>query len=257
MVKDPSKPVGTADPQMMLVPYKKKKRWRWVLFVFVLLVLASGGGYMTGYYQGIREKLHVFKAHLALRESNTQLEKQIQELQEKAAIHKHGSELERQASERVRKDNIQLQNKVAELQEVVTFYKSIMAPKSDHKGLRIESVHVSGTVNIRRFKYKLVMTQVADNSSYINGNLEMNLLGVKDGFKQAIPFSELSKEQSKQSLVFKFRYFQNFEGEIIVPSDFVPEQIEVIAQSKGRKATRLVKRFDWTTDEVSSDVGQR
>lgn len=257
MAKAPSKPVSTPDPKMVLVPYKKKKRWKWVLFVWVLLSLASGGSYVAGYYQGIREKLHVFKEHLALRASNSQLGKQIQELQEKAAIHKHGSELERQASERVRKDNIQLQNKVAELQEVVTFYKSIMAPKHNHKGLRIESIHVSSTVNIRRFKYRLVMTQVADNSSYINGKLELNLLGVKEGLKQAIPFSDLSKEHGSKSVVFKFRYFQNFEGEVVVPNDFVPEQIEVIAQSKGRKATRLEKRFDWMIDEVSSDVGQR
>ena len=42
----------------------------------------------------------------------------------------------------------------------------------------------------------------------------------------------------------------------MVPDGFTPEQVEVIAQSKGRKAVRLEKRFDWKVDEVTSDVGK-
>ena len=61
---------------------------------------------------------------------------------------------------------------------------------------------------------------------------------------------------NKSGIPFKFRYFQNVDGEIVVPGGFVPEQIEVIAQSKGRKATRLEKRFDWNVLEVRSDVGK-
>ena len=222
----------------------------------LVLLLVAGSCFIAGYYQGIREKLHVLDERSDLRTETADLKKQLAQAQEQSAIHKHGSELERQASERVRKENISLQNRVSELEEAVTFYKSIMAPRKNDKGLRIERLELSSTVNKRRFKYKVVMTQVADNSSYISGNVTMNLVGVRNGVKESLSFETLSKEMENSGIPFKFRYFQNVDGEIMVPGDFVPEQIEVIAQSKGRKATRLEKRFDWNVLEVKSDVGK-
>ena len=247
---------GSSDPQLVLVPHKQGARWKRVLLVVLVLVVVAGSFFVAGYYQGIREKLHVLDERAELRVETEQLSKELSHLHEQAAILKHGSELERQASERVRKENIGLQNRVSELEEAVTFYKSIMAPRKNDKGLRIERLELASTVNKRRYKYKVVMTQVANNSSYISGNVTMNLLGMRGGTKESLSFAGLSKEMENSGIPFRFRYFQNVDGEIVVPGDFVPEQIEVIAQSKGRKATRLEKRFDWNVLEVKSDVGK-
>ncbi|MCP5019173.1 MAG: hypothetical protein GY938_28410 [Ketobacter sp.] len=251
-----AKPTGSSDPQMMLVSQRQTPLWKRLLMSSLILFLVAGGFFIAGYYQGIREKIHVLDERAELRLETEQLKQDVSQLQEQAAIHKHGSELERQASERVRKENISLQNRVSELEEAVSFYKGIMAPRKNDKGLRIERLELSSTVNKRRFKYKVVMTQVADNSSYISGSVSLNLVGVRQGVKESIPFEQLSQEQSSSGIPFKFRYFQNVDGEIVVPDEFVPEQIEVIAQSKGRKATRLEKRFDWNVLEVKGDVGK-
>jgi len=251
-----AKPTGSPDPQMMLVSQRQTPRWKRVLMSSLVLFLVAGGFFIAGYYQGIREKIHVLDERAELRLETEQLKQDVSQLQEQAAIHKHGSELERQASERVRKENISLQNRVSELEEAVSFYKGIMAPRKNDKGLRIERLELSSTVNKRRFKYKVVMTQVADNSSYISGSVSLNLVGVRQGVKESIPFEQLSQAQTSSGIPFKFRYFQNVDGEIVVPDEFVPEQIEVIAQSKGRKATRLEKRFDWNVLEVKGDVGK-
>ena len=250
------RPSSSPDPQLVLVPQRPASRWKWVLLVLVLLLVTAAGCFVAGYYQGIREKLHVLDEREALQQQTSNLEQEASQLREQVAIHKHGSELERQASEWVRKENIQLQNRVSELEEAVAFYKSIMAPRNNDKGLRIERLELASTVNKRRFRYKVVMTQVANNSSYISGQVTMNLLGVQGGGKQSIPFAELSAQREEGGVPFRFRYFQNVTGEIVIPVDFVPEQIEVIAQSKGRKATKLEKRFDWKLSEVTSDVGK-
>jgi len=98
---------------------------------------------------------------------------------------------------------------------------------------------------------------VADNRNYIKGSVKMNLLGVRQGSRQSIPFETVSKDwPDGDGAPFNFRYFQDIGGELVVPEGFMPEQIEVIAQSKGRKAVRLEKRFDWKVDEVTSDVGK-
>lgn len=250
-------PAGSPDPQLILVPYRPGQRAKRIVLWSLTLLLTAALCFTAGYYRGIRQNLHMVEQRTEMRGEITQLQAQLKQLQEDAAIHRHGNELERQASERVRKENIVLQDRVSELEEAVAFYKGIMAPEGNEKGLRIERFELSRTASIKRFRYKVVMTQVADNGNYIKGNVKMNLLGTRQGSRESIPFDKVAKDWAGgDGALFNFRFFQDIGGELVIPDEFVPEQVEVIAQSKGRKAVRLERRFEWKLNEVLSDVGK-
>lgn len=252
------RPKSSPDPKMMLVPYQRGQRAKrisiWVFSVLLTALLC----FTAGYYRGIRQNLHMLEQRDEMRAEISDLQQQLKKLQENTAIHRHGSELERQASERVRKENIALQDRVSELEEAVAFYKGIMAPDGGQKGLRIDRLELSRAGNSKRIKYKVVMTQVADNADYVKGTIKMNLLGVRQGTRESIPFDRIAKDWAGgDGAPFNFRFFQDVGGELVVPDEFVPEQIEVIAQSRGRKPVRLERRFEWKLNEVTSDVGKR
>ena len=242
---------------MVLVPYRPGQKGKRIALWILSILLTATLCFAAGYLRGMRQNLHMLDQRTELREQVAELKTKLASLQEEAAIHRHGSELERQASERVRQENMALQNRVSELEEAVTFYKGIMAPEGKEKGLRIERLELSRTVNKKRFKYKVVMTQVADNGAYVKGSVKMNLLGVRQGKRESIPFDTIAKDwPGGDGAPFNFRFFQDIGGEVVIPDEFVPDQIEVIAQSKGRKAVRLERRFDWKLDEVTSNVGK-
>lgn len=249
---------SSPDPQMVLVPYRRglraKRIGAWIFSILLTALLC----FAAGYYRGIRQNLHMLTQRDEMRTEIGDLQQQLKKLQEDTAIHRHGIEFERQASERLRKDNILLQDRVSELEEAVAFYKGIMAPDSDEKGLRIDRLELSRTGNSQSIKYKLVLTQVADNAEFVKGNIKMNLLGVRQGARESIPFDRIAKDWAVgDGAPFNFRFFQDVGGELVVPDEFVPEQIEVIAQSRGRKPVRLERRFEWKLNEVMSDVGKR
>ncbi|MDX1694329.1 MAG: DUF6776 family protein [Ketobacteraceae bacterium] len=249
-------PTGTPDTRMILVPYEKGRKAKRILWTLFFLIVFSAGGFAAGYYLGLTEQTNAVGQRDQMVIKNAELEKKIIHLQEQVAIYKHGSELEKQATERVRQENVQLQNRVSELEEAVTFYKGIMAPKSNDKGLRIEKATVEATKDPNRFRYKIVLTQVADNRSYVQGRVHINIHGLDNGEKKALSVATLTDDMTSEGAKFKFRYFQDVIGAIELPRNFIPEQIEVIAQSTGRKAMRLEKKFDWKLEEVKSDVGQ-
>lgn len=250
------KTTGSADTRMILVPYEKGRRAKRVLLVLLLLVAFAAGGYRGGYHLGLTEQTNAVAERDELLIKTADVERQIIQLQEQVAIYKHGSELEKQATERVRQENLQLQNRVSELEEAVTFYKGIMAPRNNDKGLRIEKATVEATKDPNRFRYKVVLTQVADNQSHVQGRVQISLHGLENGEKKALSVATLTNDMEPDGARFKFRYFQDVSGELEIPAGFIPEQIEVIAQSTGRKAMRLEKKFDWILEEVKSDVGQ-
>ncbi len=250
------KTTGTPDTRMILVPYEKGRKAKRVLLVLLLLVLCGAAAFGGGFLLGVEEQTNAVVERDELVIKTADLDKKIIQLQEQVAIYKHGSELEKQATERVRQENVQLQNRVSELEEAVTFYKGIMAPKSNDKGLRIEKATVESTKDPNRFRYKIVLTQVADNRSYVQGRVHINIHGLDNDEKKALSVATLTEDMTSDGAKFKFRYFQDVSGEIEMPNGFIPEQIEVIAQSTGRKAMRLEKKFDWILEEVKSDVGQ-
>ncbi len=248
---------GTPDTRMILVRHRRGYKTRLIMgFVFVAMTCSALGA-IGGFWYSQHARLEpVGLKNAELEQKNRELEQALLELKGRVALSQYGGELEQQTVEHVRKENLLLQKRVSELEEAVAFYKNVLAPEKNTKGLQIDSISLETTADPRRVRYKLVLTQVANNRSYVSGDLNVTLLGVQNGEKKAIALDAISSEMKKGGTKFKFRYFQDFIGELTLPEHFVPEKIQVVAKAKGRKTIHLEKLFDWKLQEASHDVGQ-
>ena len=55
--------------------------------------------------------------------------------------------------------------------------------------------------------------------------------------------SELDREKS-DAVRFRFRYFQNINGRMVLPDGFEPREVMIVAQASGGKQ-QLKKDFNW------------
>ncbi len=256
MAASQPRPTGSADPQMMLVPYRPGYGRRRIGRAVLLFLLVAVISYAGGYWQGIRQNFHLRDQRATLGGQMSDLQKDLQQLQAENAVLRHGNEVERQASEQVRQDNIHLQNRLSELEQTISLYRDVLAPEAGEKGLRIERLELSGSNTGQRFRFRLVLAQLDKNAEPINGTIRYNLLGTQNEKTATIAFEQLVTEPSAGGLPFSFRFFQDVSGEFSLPDGFVPQQIEVVVQAKGRKAAKLERRFDWNVREVTNDVGK-
>ncbi len=258
-MKTQRKPIVQESSQtsMVLVPHRKGHKVKRIMSALLAMLIVASVFAGAGYWTGVRHHLEAIVENQEMKGQLRSLKSKHVELRGVAAVDRHGSVLEKKATERVRQDNVLLQNKVAELQEAVSFYKGIMAPLRNDKGLRIEKLSVQRTADSARYRYKVVLTQVANNSSYVSGSLHIRVLGTSKGEQKALSLKALSESANKDGAKFKFRYFQDLSGELTLPGGFIPDQVEVVAQSRGKKAMRLERLFDWKIEEIASDVGQR
>jgi len=119
-----------------------------------------------------------------------------------------------------------------------------MAPSGNDKGLKIEKLDLWPGTGERSFRYKMVMTQVADNSSYIQGLVAVNLIGYRGETKEILALRDVDGAEDL-GLKFRFRFFQNIEGNLSLPEGFKATQVQVVAQASGKKATKIERTFDW------------
>ncbi|MCB1691200.1 MAG: hypothetical protein KDI19_00465 [Pseudomonadales bacterium] len=235
---------GTRQYQMVVVPHRPW--YRVGVFLLVLVALAAGTylAWRQGKEEGMATRIEVVKEkdriEADLEDSRKLIERQRQEI----ADLKVGGEIDSRANEEVRQTVESLQSQIAELNEEIRFYKGIMLPNVEDKGLRIERLDLKKAGEPDRYRYSLLLTQVVDKHDYIQGGVQISVIGVQDEVEKTLPLDQIS--DASNSIKFRFRYFQNIDGELTVPAGFVPREVSVVAQASGG-GQRLERKFQWQT----------
>lgn len=219
--------------------------------VVVSFVLFSAGLLWLTYYLGLGNGLdlkeQIVRENRVIKEELIQRDTDMKDLRRKLADYELGGEIDSQATEVVRKEIEALKNQVTELNEEIRFYQGVMLPKMGGKGLRIESLNITPTDEPNRIKYSLLLTQVVDKHGFVRGGVEIKILGSQGEDQKELSFPELTGGNAKK-IGFNFKYFQNLNGELVIPAGFLPKEIMVVAKSSGRGSQTLERKFDWTLD---------
>jgi cell division protein FtsB len=235
---------GTKQHRMIVVAHRPLYRAGVFLFVILSVVTMSYLAYDYGMRGGLALKTELSAAKAQLEKQLGESEKLVISMRQEIAGLKLGGQVDSRANEEVRQSVESLQDQVAQLNEEIRFYKGVMVPNAKDKGLRIERMAMEDTSEPDIFRYSLLLTQVVDKHDFVQGGVQITLLGREGGEETELLLSDLVNEDQK-AIGFRFRYFQNIDGELVVPAGFEPREVLVIAQSSGRNAQRLERKFNW------------
>ena len=230
-----------------------KRRSKHVIGALVLLLIALvasliWSSYQLGMDEGLSTRVWIVQERDDLAQKLKQSVSLTETYRQEVAALKLADEIDLQADVGVQQTILELQTQLARVQEEVQFYKGVMLPKVEDKGLRIERLRVENSGEPNRFKYNLLLTQVVNKYDYVQGDVEINLVGDEDNLGSNLPLGDIST-QDQDSIRFRFRYFQNIDGELMLPDGFTPKEVMVVAQSTGRSSQRQERRFTWQVGE--------
>ncbi|MHA7881457.1 MAG: DUF6776 family protein [Saccharospirillum sp.] len=253
MAKVKVKPVR----RMTVVPYRPWRRAMVQVTGTVIFVAAIAGAYRYGLEQGLGSHDVLVAERDALRDDLAQSQQLQDALRLRVTLLERGSEVDRQANEDVRQVNRELASRIARLEEEVALYQGIMSPALEGEGLRVQELRLTPTSAERRYRYQLMLTQVGDNSDDLQGFVGVNLVGTQDGERVAIALKDISEEIDEVDIQFRYRYFQDFRGDLVLPEGFTPDQIQVVAQAVGNRSARVEMTYNWSDLESGNYVGQQ
>lgn len=236
---------GSEQERLVITRYNPWVRARRILYLVALVVAVGTGGYYAGVFNSVADIQSLSLQRDTLQENLADAEQTISSMSQRVSILEKGGEVDRKATEGIRQTVIELKSQIATLEEEVSFYKGIMAPGGNDKGLRVSKIDIIPEEAANRFRYSIMLTQVSDNSSYISGLAAVNIVGLQDGERVILPLRDLDSEVTELGVKFRFRYFQEFGGTLTLPSKFVPEQVQVVSQSTGSKAQRVEQTVNW------------
>lgn len=235
----------TPSEEYVVVRHRRGRRLRRTTILLIFSVTCAVLGYAVGLAQGGFRFSSVLQSRNSLVEELDSLRENSQSAQQRLVMLERGHQIDEQALSQARRSIAELEQEVITLKDDLTFYRNIMAPSEVSEGLQVDRLTLSGSRAPSRYGFKLVLTQVGDNNSYIGGVVAVNVIGLRDGTKEVIALRDLSDDIVDLGVNFRFRYFQDIEGYLTVPAGFEPVEVQVAAQAQGRKSSRAERTFEW------------
>ncbi len=175
------------------------------------------------------------------------LDAEIVLLKQAVALLETHRDIDREAYKNVEVSLVALQGKIQEQTDAIAFYRGIVSPSDGASGLRVQNLKLTRAKSERAYNVRLVLVQALKHDRRVSGNVELVVEGVQDGSEITYALSQLLSDKSDSSWAFSFRYFQDFDREIVLPDGFTPERIKIEVRSRTRSVASIEEIFSWTT----------
>ena len=208
------------------------------------------GGYLTFEFGRIQADYNVVDSAQQRQDYQNRikkLQKQIVALNQEIALLETHRDIDREAYKDVEMGLANLQEKIQEQRDAIAFYRGIISPADGQRGLRVQDLRLSKGKDERQYHVRLVLVQVMQHDRSVKGEVSFSLEGAQDGVATTYKLEQLVPANEKSNWPFSFRYFQNFDRQLILPKGFLPERINIEVRSRTKSIASVKQSFLWQT----------
>ena len=206
------------------------------------VILACWGLYEYGRYSSGYDIASVTMERIERAGQMGELERSVNELREQKAILERASQIDRQAYGQLEGELAGLRDEIQELNRELTFYRGIVTTQGGSDVLRLQRFEVAPNGAQRGFHFQVVLTQAFTSSGITAGSVTLSVEGLQGQTARSLTLAELTDNKVKE-LPFRFKYFQEVAGDIVLPAGFVPKRVIVSVEPRG--GDKLQNSYDW------------
>jgi cell division protein FtsL len=225
---------------------------RTILVGFLLTAVVVVAGYLVFEYGRIRAGYDVLDAareRAAIKKEIATRDDRIDDLEQAVALLETHREIDREAYKEVERSLIDLQAKIQEQQDAIAFYRGIVSPADGGPGLRVQDFRLTRGAEERAYNLRLVLVQAIKHDRKVSGDVALTVEGNEDGVARTYALADLLPPDADTAWPFSFRYFQDFDRQIVLPDGFTPERVHVEVRSRTRSISSIEESFAWAMSQ--------
>lgn len=177
------------------------------------------------------------------------LDDEIIALTQEVALLETHREIDRESYKEVETSLSSLQAKIQEQRDAIAFYRGIVSPADGKSGLRVQDLKLTRGKAEREFNLRLVLVQAMQHDRKVSGDVGLTIVGDQDGVETSYAMAQLLRDDEETNWSYSFRYFQNFDRELVLPDGFTPERIDVEVRSRTRSISSIEESFAWAASQ--------
>lgn len=208
---------------------------RWVYLAVAVFLAAIGfglWGVWTTFFAGADLD---DRSAAALRARSEKLSQEVSTLRRSDQISRDANrDLERTLAER--------DEEIAGLRADIAFYERFVGATGQRRGLSVHDLEMrlqSGDA----WHFVATLTQNVNRGAVNSGRITLALEGTRNDKLERLSWSTLRKQTNAPGLGYSFKYFQQVEGEVMLPAGFKPLRVTVRLVPEGGSAVE--QSFPW------------
>ncbi len=225
-------PPDAGDRRAHAAPPSTPHHWVYLAVALFLLSLGFGAwGLWTTFFASADDDRSV----AALRAAHEKLSQEVTILRRSDQISRDANrDLERTLAER--------DEEIAGLRADVAFYERFVGATGQRRGLSVHDLEIrlqSGEV----WHFVATLTQNVNRGAVNSGRVTLSVEGTRNDRLERLSWSALRKQNNAPGQPYSFKYFQQVEGEVMLPQGFKPLRVTVRLVPQGGSAVE--QSFPW------------
>ena len=143
---------------------------------------------------------------------------------------------------------------IAALKADVAFYERFVGATAQRRGLSVHQLELKPQ-DAQTWHFVATLTQNLTRGAVNAGTVTLALEGTRDGRMQQLDWNALRQQPDAPGVDYSFKYFQQIEGDILLPPGLKPVRVVVRVQPRGGKAVE--QSFTWADATAALGAGER
>ena len=207
---------------------------RLALLALVLAALAFGGWGLWRAYGP-----QPANAGERLREATAR----IDVLEQESATLKRSDQISRQANADLQGTLAERDEEIASLRADIAFYERFVGATAQRHGLAVHELKLEPQRDPQLWHFVATLTQNLNRGAVNHGRLLLSVEASNGGRMQRLGWGELRQQQNAPGIEYSFKYFQQVEGDLVLPAGVRP--VRVIARLVPASGAPLEQGFTW------------
>ena len=238
-----------------------RRSWRRRVVFLILFVLLLAVFIYSDYFPGVRSNHNGGWTFISPWTSTQGLSPEAlldenAELRERLLILQQNTRLDTQAAALLQERLIDSQEEIFQLSKDLEFYQGIINASDEENSPGVHGIRIKPLTHARGYRLELILLYIANTDKMVDGVIDVVLEGILDSAVKRLSLNEISLDEN-QTYTIRFRNFQRFENNFILPENFEPQRVFVTLSIDDQDESGFEKVFDWpvTDGRETADVG--
>ncbi|TAL89509.1 MAG: hypothetical protein EPN69_14150 [Rhodanobacter sp.] len=158
---------------------------------------------------------------------------QIDDLKQQVANLQRAAQVNEVATHALSGTLIQREKELSALRADLGFYERLVSGDGQRQGLKLQEVKLQPIARSRGWTLILSLTQNAKRGGETSGNVTVSVEGLRKDKVVTLDWPALGDGAQQHGLPFRFTYFEQLQGTIVLPADFRPTRLRIHIQPEG------------------------
>ena len=235
-------PGGHDDPPPAAPPPPPQSHHHWVYLGLGVFLLALGFGVWGAWAV-------FFSGGDASGQSAAALSARTEKLSQEVSTLRRSDQISRDANRDLERTLAERDEEIAGLRADIAFYESFVGATGQRRGLSVHDLDMQ-LQGGDAWHFVATLTQNLNRGAVNTGRVTLSIEGTRDDRLEKLSWSGLRKQGNAPGVPYSFKYFQQVEGEVMLPKGFKPLRVGVRLVPAGGAAVE--QSFPWP-DTVRSD----